>query len=33
MFLKLFLLLFLFFSFTVKSCEKPTMPSAEEWNK
>ena len=32
MFLKFFLTLFLFFSFAVKACEKPTMPSTEEWS-
>ena len=32
MFMKFFLTLFLFFSFAVKACEKPTMPSMEEWN-
>ena len=32
MYLKFFLTLFIFFSFTVKACEKPTMPSVDEWN-
>ena len=32
MFLKFFLTLFFFISFTVNACEKPTMPSPEEWN-
>ena len=33
MFIKFFLTLFLFFSLTVSACEKPTMPSAEEWDE
>ena len=33
MFLKFILTLFLFISFAIKACEKPTMPSVEEWNK
>ena len=33
MFLKVLLTLFFLFSSALKACEKPTMPSAEEWNK
>ena len=33
MILKFFLTLFLSFSFALNACEKPTMPSTEEWNK
>ncbi len=32
MFLKYFFLIFIFFTFTTKACEKPNMPSDEEWN-
>ena len=33
MFLKFFLALFFLFSFAANSCEKPNMPSIEDWNK
>ena len=32
MFLKYFLFIIIFFSTTLKACEKPTMPSENEWN-
>ena len=32
MFLKLFFIIFLLFSLATNGCEKPTMPSDDEWN-
>ena len=32
MFLKYFLFIIIFYSATLKACEKPTMPSENDWN-
>ena len=32
MFLKYIFLFFIFFTYSLKACEKPTMPTASEWN-
>ena len=32
MFLKYFLFIIIFFATTLKACEKPTMPSQDDWN-
>ena len=32
MILKYIFLIFIFFTYSLKACEKPTMPTASEWN-
>ena len=32
MFLKYIFLIFIFFTYSLKACEKPKMPSTTEWN-
>ncbi len=32
MFLKYFLFIIIFYASSIKACEKPTMPSEDEWN-